>query len=860
MELNKYESIKNLNSSTYNWQTRVRLQSFWKGINRQRQEYYGINMIFIDDSNSRIHGFASKKYFEDLFEKLVVDMVGKVENLQEIIRTTKNNQETIRLKFDLSDGRFRVKVIFFDAFAIEIEEAFKKMDVRDIFVIISCAKVGRYKGAPNLTNYPATRVFINPNHYSLVELKEKSSLHHLQLGLHHRFVMVRVQGPDPKGLKMRRHAFHHYNSGKTTLSVSGMLVPSSLFDPAIAKQILGDIDASLTGSAFVLTVPSVIEPFLSNRDNLAHVCELFSGVVPYTDLRAEAHAHTVLEMNYTEQQLTAAVASEGLRPVLAGHESGVPQRILSMIERCWDTNPQNRPSFDEIVIVLDSILAKNVSKVLEEEKIPPVTSLISPAPETTILRPYQESVNWFSQVRTETARNCRNTQVPGWIVNKPHHINFSIKKTFKLVKELGGQWMCKSQKSNPRKEFDVVTVKKLDEKSKWYYAQCIDCEIEIIRDKGIYSCTKCPRIFPYPEKRFRLCTICSDQTGSMVVIFPNSEVTRFIDKTVVDIHFDCLKEEDEENFPEILRTFVNQKYTITLQITQDNLNKGSTVYEAKEIMESHDITDTFDPHEKIKMEIQDDSQLKDLEEEYINNETPQTGNSSNTKKRARTNVQPVLFDANDDVELKGLKNIKKEKKNRIHAFIPGLCFEKLEEKITVGNVHNIKNFIVQPYKPTDIYRCLRNDKQLIFSRDTEVEDLEDNGTTIPIIFFDFVDHNEINSLSNQKTYLAVRGRYRYHPTEFIERIHVCKHCPRTVPHPEKRYTINVVAYDATGTMDIILGDREVRTLLGKRARDIINEAMSPGARNSRIYALENMLSTTLKTLVSMASELSEAEE
>ncbi|KAK1395996.1 kinesin-like protein KIN-4C [Heracleum sosnowskyi] len=38
------------------------------------------------------------------------------------------------------------------------------------------------------------------------------------------------------------------------------------------------------------------------------------------------------------------------------------------------------------------------------------------------------------------------------------------------------------------------------------------------------------------------------------------------------------------------------------------------------------------------------------------------------------------------------------------------------------------------------------------------------------------------------------------------------------------------------------------------------QAMSPGARNSRIYALENMLSTTSKTLVSMASQLSEAEE
>ncbi|KAK1372912.1 hypothetical protein POM88_029105 [Heracleum sosnowskyi] len=237
---------------------------------------------------------------------------------------------------------------------------------------------------------------------------------------------------------------------------------------------------------------------------------------------------------------------------------------------------------------------------------------------------------------------------------------------------------------------------------------------------GIYSCTKCPRIFPYPKKKFRLCIICSDQTGSMVVIFPDSEVSRFMDKTVVDIQSECLKEEDEENFPEILRMFLNKKYTSTLQITEDNINRGSTVYEAKEIMESDEITDSFDPHEKSVMEIQDHSQLKDLEEEYTKNETPQTCNSSNMKKRERTNVQPVLYDDNENVEVKASKNVKKEKKNRIHAFIPGLCSEQLEEKISVENVHSIKNFIVQPYKTTYMYKCLRNEKQLIFSKDTHV--------------------------------------------------------------------------------------------------------------------------------------------
>jgi len=36
--------------------------------------------------------------------------------------------------------------------------------------------------------------------------------------------------------------------------------------------------------------------------------------------------------------------------------------------------------------------------------------------------------------------------------------------------------------------------------------------------------------------------------------------------------------------------------------------------------------------------------------------------------------------------------------------------------------------------------------------------------------------------------------------------------------------------------------------------------MSPGARNSRIFALENMLAASSSTLVSMASQLSETEE
>ncbi|KAK1360717.1 hypothetical protein POM88_045191 [Heracleum sosnowskyi] len=60
-------------------------------------------------------------------------------------------------------------------------------------------------------------------------------------------------------------------------------------------------------------------------------------------------------------------------------------------------------------------------------------------------------------------------------------------------------------------------------------------------------------------------------------------------------------------------------------------------------------------------------------------------------------------------------------------------------------------------------------------------------------------------------------------TEWKNVVFICNNCPRIVPHPETKYKINVVAQDPTGVLDIILGDREVRTIVGARARDVLKE-------------------------------------
>ncbi|KAK8541982.1 hypothetical protein V6N13_137447 [Hibiscus sabdariffa] len=127
--------------------------------------------------------------------------------------------------------------------------------------------------------------------------------------------------------------------------------------------------------------------------------ELLTGVVPYTDIRTEAQTHTVLEMNYTEQQLTAAVSSGGLRPVLAGIDSGVPASMLSLIQKCWDEKPQNRPSFDDIVLELDGILQRR--KKMGKEDFSSQLSSISHGHQVIDsvknLHTYQEKINWSTQ-------------------------------------------------------------------------------------------------------------------------------------------------------------------------------------------------------------------------------------------------------------------------------------------------------------------------------------------------------------------------------------------------------------------------------------------------------------------------------
>ncbi|KAJ4770425.1 protein kinase family protein / protein phosphatase 2C (PP2C) family protein [Rhynchospora pubera] len=141
--------------------------------------------------------------------------------------------------------------------------------------------------------------------------------------------------------------------------------------------------------------------------------ELLTGVVPYTDLRAEAQAHTVLEMTYTEQQLIAKVVSEGLRPVIATPESGYPASLITLIERCWNPDPLSRPSFQEIVEVL-SVLHNKL------KPIPTTKHGKSGESGTMKVNQYQEDVDWYKQgekLGKKLEMQDRNGEVFTWLIS-----------------------------------------------------------------------------------------------------------------------------------------------------------------------------------------------------------------------------------------------------------------------------------------------------------------------------------------------------------------------------------------------------------------------------------------------------------
>ncbi|KAK1402617.1 hypothetical protein POM88_002222 [Heracleum sosnowskyi] len=136
-----------------------------------------------------------------------------------------------------------------------------------------------------------------------------------------------------------------------------------------------------------------------------------------------------------------------------------------------------------------------------------------------------------------------------------------------------------------------VTVRSVKETKDWNYDACSRCQKEIEMIEGEFRCEKCKRNIPFPEKRFRICLMAEDVTGVAAFILCDREVETVIGKTVFDVIADQEMAGKPEDFPNILKVFEGNAYTLTIRINEENVKKNSHTYTVVDIYQGFEINE-----------------------------------------------------------------------------------------------------------------------------------------------------------------------------------------------------------------------------------------------------------------------------
>uniref|UniRef100_A0A161ZWY5 Replication factor A C-terminal domain-containing protein n=1 Tax=Daucus carota subsp. sativus TaxID=79200 RepID=A0A161ZWY5_DAUCS len=88
----------------------------------------------------------------------------------------------------------------------------------------------------------------------------------------------------------------------------------------------------------------------------------------------------------------------------------------------------------------------------------------------------------------------------------------------------------------------------------------------------------------------------------------------------------------------------------------------------------------------------------------------------------------------------------------------------------------------------------------------------------------------------------------YKETQLLENSYQCKFCDRKCSYPDKKFQVCIFASDDTGAIDIMLEDREVRTVIGKSVFNIIDEGQSKENLPVILKSMENK-DYTIKLLI-----------
>ncbi|KAL1802084.1 hypothetical protein ACET3Z_030731 [Daucus carota] len=90
----------------------------------------------------------------------------------------------------------------------------------------------------------------------------------------------------------------------------------------------------------------------------------------------------------------------------------------------------------------------------------------------------------------------------------------------------------------------------------------------------------------------------------------------------------------------------------------------------------------------------------------------------------------------------------------MQAYAPAHLADKIGRIIQIGKIYMIKNFDVKEYTEKDKFRPVPIDRQIVFTVDTKITDLDESQTFVPKNVFDFFQFSDLKNAAEQVTYLT----------------------------------------------------------------------------------------------------------
>jgi len=167
------------------------------------------------------------------------------------------------------------------------------------------------------------------------------------------------------------------------LTSSNILLSSSreakVSDFGLSRKKLPDTSLSCTMGSIWSMAPEVIE----NAKNFTKKSDVYSFGVLLWEILTQADP---CPKDMTSFLLATKVLNEQFRPTLP--HPNVPPHWAALIEKCWAQNPDDRPTFEDIIITLESFEEQNPECSYEDHSPPysPYEDYCSPSNKHSVFR------------------------------------------------------------------------------------------------------------------------------------------------------------------------------------------------------------------------------------------------------------------------------------------------------------------------------------------------------------------------------------------------------------------------------------------------------------------------------------------